>query len=65
MVRALCLLSLGLGAPMDCVEAHNLAESGEKTPHYHQTSDTFDTLYMPFTTQVAGVLVGTLAALAG
>lgn len=50
---------------MDCVEAHNLAESGEKTPHYHQTSDTFDTLYMPFTTQVAGVLVGTLAALAG
>lgn len=50
--------------PMDCVEAHNVAGSGEDTPHYHQTSDTFETLFMPKTTKVAGVIVATLAELA-
>ncbi len=50
-------------SPMDCVEAHNVAASGESTPHYHQTSDTLATLNMPFTTRVAQVLVATLAAL--
>lgn len=49
---------------MDCVEAHNIANSGEDTPHYHTTTDTFDTLQMPFTTKVAGVITGTLAELA-
>lgn len=48
--------------PMDCVEAHNLSV-GEDTPHYHQISDTSATLYMPFTTKVAGVIVATLAEL--
>ncbi len=48
--------------PMDCVEAHNMSV-GEDTPHYHQTSDTSSTLYMPFTTKVAGVIVSTLAEL--
>lgn len=48
--------------PMDCVEAHNLSV-GEDTPHYHQVSDTSTTLYMPFTTKVAGVIVATLAQL--
>jgi len=52
-------------SPMDCVEAHNLPESGEQTPHYHQTSDTLATLYMPFTTRVAGVIVATFAVLGG
>lgn len=51
-------------APMDCVEAHNVSGSGEDTPHYHQTSDTFETLHMPKTTKVAGVIVATLAELA-
>ena len=46
---------------MDCVEAHNLPQSGEHTPHYHKTSDTIDTLHMPFMTDVVGVLVGALA----
>lgn len=50
--------------PMDCVEAHNVAGSTEDTPHYHQPSDTFDTLHMPFTTKVSGVIVTTLAELA-
>jgi len=50
-------------SPMDCVEAHNIG--GEQTPHYHQTSDTFETLNMPFTTKVAGVITATLAELAG
>jgi Zn-dependent M28 family amino/carboxypeptidase len=50
--------------PMDCVEAHNIANTSEDTPHYHQVSDTFDTLYMPKTTKVAGVIVATLAELA-
>jgi hypothetical protein len=49
--------------PMDCVEAHNVAGSMEDTPHYHRPSDTFDTLYMPFTTKVSGVIVTTLAEL--
>ena len=52
-------------SPMDCVEAHNLPASGEDTPHYHQTSDTLDTLHMPFTTRVAGVITATLALWAG
>ncbi len=51
-------------SPMDCVEAHNVAGSGEDTPHYHKPSDTFDTLHMPFTTKVAQVIVATLAELA-
>jgi len=50
--------------PMDCVEAHNVAGSAEDTPHYHQPSDSFATLHMPFTTKVAGVIVTTLAELA-
>ena len=50
--------------PMDCVEAHNVAGSGEDTPHYHLASDTFDTLQMPFTTKVSGVITATLAELA-
>lgn len=50
--------------PMDCVEAHNVAGAGEDTPHYHQPSDTFETLHMPFTTKVAQVIVATLAELA-
>jgi hypothetical protein len=51
-------------APMDCVEAHNVAGSLEDTPHYHRESDRFDTLHMPFTTKVAGVIVTLLAELA-
>jgi hypothetical protein len=51
-------------APMDCVEAHNVSGSGEDTPHYHATSDRFETLFMPKTTKVAGVIVATLAELA-
>jgi hypothetical protein len=48
-------------SPMDCVEAHNVRSSGEDTPHYHQTTDTIDTLHLGFTTRVAGVVVATLA----
>ncbi len=51
-------------APMDCVEAHNVAGSDEDTPHYHAITDRFDTLHMPKTTKVAGVIVATLAELA-
>ncbi|MBX3158089.1 MAG: M20/M25/M40 family metallo-hydrolase [Deltaproteobacteria bacterium] len=50
--------------PMDCVEAHNVAGSTEDTPHYHRPTDTLDTLHMPFTTKVAGVVITTLAELA-
>ena len=50
---------------MDCVEAHNVFSTGETTPHYHQTSDRVETLYMPFTAKVVGVIVATLADLAG
>ncbi len=50
-------------SPMDCVEAHNIGSSGESTPHYHRTSDTIDTLHMPFTTKVAGVIVASFADL--
>ena len=49
-------------SPMDCVEAHNIASSGESTPHYHRSSDTLETLHMPFTTRVAEVMVATVAA---
>jgi hypothetical protein len=49
---------------MDCVEAHNIAGSPEGTPHYHHTTDTLDTLYMPLTTRVVGVIVAMLAELA-
>lgn len=52
-------------SPMDCVEAHNVSSSDEETPHYHQTSDTIDTLHLPFTAKVTGVIVATLAAWAG
>lgn len=48
-------------SPMDCVEAHNLPSSGEDTPYYHRSSDTIETLSMPFTTRVAQVIVGALA----
>ncbi len=51
--------------PMDCVEAHNIPASGEATPHYHRTSDTIDTVHLPFTTKVVGATVATLAELAG
>lgn len=50
-------------SPMDCVEAHNIAASGEETPHYHRTSDTMASLHMPFTTRVASVIVATFADL--
>ena len=50
-------------APMDCVEAHNVASSGEILPHYHRSSDTLDTLHMGFTTRVTQVLVATFAEL--
>lgn len=50
--------------PMDCVEAHNIPSSGETTPHYHRISDTIDTLHLPFTTEVVGLIVATLADLA-
>jgi hypothetical protein len=49
--------------PMDCVEAHNIPASGESTPHYHMPTDRTDTLHMPFTTRVAGVIVATFADL--
>jgi Zn-dependent M28 family amino/carboxypeptidase len=52
-------------SPMDCVEAHNIASSGEHTPHYHQSSDTLETLDLDFTRQVAGVIVATLGGWAG
>jgi hypothetical protein len=51
-------------SPMDCVEAHNVAGSTEDTPHYHRPTDTIDTLHMPFTTKVTGVIITTLAELA-
>lgn len=50
--------------PMDCVEAHNIASSGEDTPHYHRPTDTLATLHMGFTTKVVGVITTTLAELA-
>jgi Zn-dependent M28 family amino/carboxypeptidase len=50
--------------PMDCVEAHNLPATGESTPHYHRTTDTIDTLHLPFTARVVGLTVATLAELA-
>jgi Zn-dependent M28 family amino/carboxypeptidase len=46
---------------MDCVEAHNIAPSGEQTPHYHRTTDRIDTLHLGFTARVAGLLVATMA----
>lgn len=52
-------------SPMDCVEAHNVPSSGEDTPHYHRTTDTPDTVHLPFTARVAGVIVATLAGWAG
>ena len=48
-------------SPMDCVEAHNVSSSGEDTPYSHRSSDTIETLSMPFTTRVAQVIVGALA----
>jgi Zn-dependent M28 family amino/carboxypeptidase len=51
-------------SPMDCVEAHNIPPSGETLGHYHRSSDTLDTLHLPFTTRVAGLIVATLADLA-
>jgi Zn-dependent M28 family amino/carboxypeptidase len=52
-------------SPMDCVEAHNVSSSDEATPHYHQTTDTIDTLHLPFTTRVVGVITATIAGWAG
>ena len=51
-------------SPMDCVEAHNIPASGETLGHYHRSSDTLETLHLPFTTRVAGLIVATLADLA-
>lgn len=48
-------------SPMDCVEAHNVPGSGEDDPHYHRTSDTLDTLHLPFTARVTEVIVVSLA----
>lgn len=49
-------------SPMDCVEAHNLGRSsGETTPNYHRTTDTIDTLYLPFTREVVRVTNATFA----
>ena len=48
-------------SPMDCVEAHNLPASGEDTPWYHTSSDTIETLSLPFTGRVTQVIVGALA----
>ena len=48
-------------SPMDCVEAHNVAASGEETPHYHISTDSMDTIHMGFTTRVTEVLVATFA----
>ena len=50
--------------PMDCVEAHNLSNTTEDTPHYHRTTDVLSTLHMGFTTKVVGVIIVTLAELA-
>lgn len=51
-------------SPMDCVESHNgLAD--EDLPHYHRSTDTPDTLHLPFTARVTEVLVVTLAGWAG
>lgn len=48
-------------SPMDCVESHNDSHTHEDLPHYHRSTDTLDTLYMPFTARVTGVIVATLA----
>jgi hypothetical protein len=50
-------------SPMDCVEAHNIPSSGESLPHYHQQTDTFETLYVPFMAKATGVIVATFAKL--
>lgn len=47
--------------PMDCVESHNDSHSHEDLPHYHRSTDTLDTVYLPFTARVTGVIVATLA----
>jgi hypothetical protein len=47
--------------PMDCVEAHNVPAAGESLPHYHKTTDTLDTVHLPFTTRVVQVLVASFA----
>ncbi|MBM4364645.1 MAG: M20/M25/M40 family metallo-hydrolase [Deltaproteobacteria bacterium] len=52
-------------SPMDCVEAHNVRDSGEDTPHYHKTTDTVDTLYLPFTARVTQVTTVTFAGWVG
>ena len=49
--------------PMDCVEAHNVAASGESLPHYHKATDTVGTLHLPFTALVTGTIVATFASL--
>lgn len=48
---------------MDCWEAHN--GGNEKTPHYHRSSDTIDTLNLDCMTQVVQVNLAALAELAG
>lgn len=48
-------------SPMDCVEAHNVPGSDEDTPHYHKTTDTVDTLHLPFTARVVEVTTATMA----
>lgn len=51
-------------SPMDCVEAHNLPATRETLGHYHRSTDTLETLHIPFTTRVAAVIVATLTDLA-
>ncbi|GDX78351.1 hypothetical protein LBMAG42_01620 [Deltaproteobacteria bacterium] len=52
-------------SPMDCVEAHNVRNSGEDTPHYHRTTDAVDTLHLGFTAEVARVTTATFAGWVG
>jgi hypothetical protein len=46
---------------MDCVEAHNVPTSGETLPYYHKTTDTLETLYLPFTNRVVMLHVAAIA----
>ncbi len=50
---------------MDCYEAHlDPGGSGETTPHYHRTTDTFATLNLPLTTEAVRATVAATAILA-
>ncbi len=52
-------------SPMDCVEAHNVPGTDEGYGHYHRSTDLPDTVYLPFTAKVTGVIVASLASWAG